>query len=138
MTTSAGGGIGNVVSFQADGDLSSLQYHGVGFQADGQVGTTGATGTVRIAGLLLNKPVAAGMPCDVQIDGVAKVITSGPVAVGELMVCGTDGKFAAIVAADAAGCWVSAQALEAAKATIASGGGDIISAKLLGFVGTTA
>lgn len=137
MATSAGGGIGNVVSFKADGDISDMQYHGVGFQADGEVGTTGITGTTVIVGVLLNKPVAAGAAADVQIDGVAKIEMSGPCDEGDLLICGTDGRWAEIAKADAANSYISAQALEAATTTIAAGGGDIISAKLLGFVGTT-
>lgn len=138
MGTSLGGGIGNVVSFKADGDLSAKQFYGVGLQATANtVGTTGLTGTTRIMGVLVNKPKAAGQPADVQIDGIAKVITNGPVAVGAPMICGTGGKWAAIVAADAAGSYISAIALEAATASIASGGGDIISAKLVNIIGTT-
>lgn len=138
MATSLGGGIGNVISFKADGDLSTKQYYGVGLQATANtVGTTGAAGTTMIMGVLVNKPDAAGKAADVQIDGIARVITSGPVAVGAPMVCGSDGRWAAIVAANVPASYVSAIALEASTASIASGGGDIISAKLVNIIGTT-
>jgi hypothetical protein len=132
MGTSAGGGIGNVVSFKAESNLSAKQYHGVRLTAANTAGTSSIAGTDRILGVLVNKPSAAGVPADVQIDGVAKVITSIAVSAGDLLICGTDAKFAKIAAADLANSFIAAQALEASTAD-----GDIISARLLMSVGTT-
>lgn len=138
MTTSAGGGLGIVASFKAESDLSAKQYCGVRITTSNTVGTSSISGTDRIIGVLVGKPNAAGKPADVQINGIAKIVTNGAVSAGDLLICGTDARFAKIAAADAAGSFISAQALEASTTTIANGGGDIISALIGRFVGTTA
>ena len=136
MTTSAGGGIGQMVSFKAESDLSSLQYCGVRLTAANTVGTSYISGTDRIIGVTQNKAEAAGQPVDTQINGVTKVLTSGTCSAGDLLICGSDAKFRTVLAADVAATYFSVIALEAASATAASGGGDIISALIRPSIGT--
>lgn len=137
MGTSSGGGIGEMVSFKAESDLSGRQFRGVRVTAANTVGTSYISGTDYVIGVLQNKPSAAGVPADIQINGISKVVTSGTCDAGQLLVCGSDARFRAVLAADIASTNFTVRALEAASATVASGGGDIISAEITKFVGTT-
>ncbi len=137
--TSSGGGIGQTVSFKAESDLSSKQYCGVRLTAANTVGTSYISGTDAIVGVLQNKPAAANVPADVLMIGncVTKVVTSGTVAAGARLICGSDARFRAILAADTAPTVQALIACEAATTTTAAGGGDIITAISAPAVGTT-
>jgi len=137
MATSLGGGIGEVISFKAESDLSSCQYCGVRVTAANTAGTSYISGTDYLAGVLQNKPEAASSPADVQINGVTKVLTGGTCAAGALLICGSDARFVPALTASDVNSVFFVQALEAATTTQASGGGDIISALIKNFVGTT-
>jgi len=137
MGTTAGGGIGDVVSFKANGDLSDKQYCGVRLTAANTVGTVNISGTDLVIGILQGKPEAANSPADVQISGITKVVTSAPVTAGNRLVCGTDARFREVVAADTpTNTWFTVVALETATTTAANGGGDIISALIKPTQGT--
>jgi hypothetical protein len=139
MATSSGGGIGNVVSFKAAGDLSDMQYCGVYITAANTVGTASIDVDIPLIGVLMNKPEAANSPADVQLinSGVFKVMTSGTIAAGERIVCGSDARFRAALSADAITSVAALIAVEASTTTAASGGGDIITAISAPAVGTT-
>lgn len=137
MATSAGGGLGNTVSFKAECDLSSYQFMGVRLTAANTAGTSYISGTDYMLGVLQNKPEAANSPADVQMDGVTKVVTGGTCSAGALLLCGTDARFITPLSAAAANSCFYLQALEAATTTQANGGGDIISARIVNYIGTT-
>jgi len=139
MATSSGGGIGNIVSFKSAGDLSDYQYCGVYITASNTVGTASIDATVDVIGILQNKPEAAGSPADVLMinNCVSKVLTSGTIAAGERLYCGSDAKFRAVLSADTAPSRGLLIACEAASAAASAGGGDIITAISAPAVGTT-
>ncbi|MFA6972746.1 MAG: hypothetical protein WC208_15290 [Gallionella sp.] len=137
MTTSSGGGIGNIVSFKSADAYSTCQYYPVKLTADNTVGTCSAT-TDRVIGILQNKPEAIGATADVLLSGgaVSKVITSGTIAAAGLIYVGTNGLCRAPLDPDVARSVVVGYALEASTATAAAGGGDIITAILIPSIGT--
>jgi len=130
MATSAGGGVGNVVSYKSAADLSSYQYRFVTLSAANTVNLSGGTNEMP-EGVLINKPASTSAASDVQIDGIAKLSMNGTCAYGNVLCSGTDGRG---LLADATGdVHVRAKALEAASAA-----GDIISVRLINQLGTTA
>jgi hypothetical protein len=136
MATSSGGGCGQVVSFKAESDLSARQYRGVRLTAANTAGTSYISGTDILLGVLQNKPEAASSPADVQLDGITKVVTGGTCDAGAFLICGSDARFVPALTASAANSVIAVQALEAASATQAAGGGDIISARIINHIGT--
>ncbi|MFA6972747.1 MAG: hypothetical protein WC208_15295, partial [Gallionella sp.] len=80
MTTSSGGGIGNVVSFKSADAYTTQQYYPVKLTADNTVGTCSAVTDIAI-GILQNKPEAIGATADVLLLGgaVSKVVTAGTI-----------------------------------------------------------
>ena len=139
MATSSGGYVGNVVSFKAADAYDGEQFYPVKLTADNTIGTCSAT-TDRVIGILQNKPEVLGATADVLLSGgaVSKVVTSGTIAAAGLIYIGTDGRCRAPLDADVARSVVVGYALEAATATAAAGGGDIITAILIPSIGTVA
>lgn len=137
MGTSLGGGIGDVVSYKAAGDLSGCQFYPVKMTAANTVGTCSDEADDWV-GILQNKPEAANSPADVLLaGGISKVVTSGTIAAAGLIYVGSDGRCRAPLTADAANVKVVGLAIEASTATASAGGGDIITAHLLRSIGTT-
>lgn len=128
-TTSAGGGIGHVASYKADGDLSTFQYCFVGLTAANTVGTTSIGTGMDVEGILQNKPEAANSPAVVQFDGVSKLKMGGTLAYGAWIAAGTDATGIALTAAGSEN--IRAKALEAC-----SGIGDIISVRMVEMIGS--
>lgn len=76
---------GKVITLVAGQDLSSDQYKLVSIAADDQIDVTTNTSTTIVAGVLQNKPSAAGYAASVMVDGVTKVICGETIAAGELL-----------------------------------------------------
>ena len=91
-------GIQYTESFKAAADLSAKQHYLVKISAADTVALCADPGDKAI-GVLLNKPAAAGRAAQVQLRGVAKVVTDGTagagIAAGDAV--GTDGDGKAIV-----------------------------------------
>ena len=133
MSTSLGGGIGQIVSFKAAADYSDEQYYPVKLSAANTIATCSAV-TDAVIGILQNKPEAAGAPSDVLLingGGVSKVVCSGTIAAAGLVYVGSDGLGRAPLSADNANVTVLGYAIEAAGAS-----GDIISILVNGNLGT--
>jgi len=134
MTTSSGGGIGNVVSFKSADAYTTQQYYPVKLTADNTVGTCSAVTDIAI-GILQNKPEAIGATADVLLLGgaVSKVVTAGTIAVAaDLYIDASTGAVRAALTADDANSFIIGKALEASGAS-----GDIITAILNPTIGTT-
>lgn len=106
-----------IISLPAAADLSTDQFHLVAINASGQVAL--ATGTAdKVIGVLYNKPAGTNHPADVVIAGVARVVSGGSVAPGDLIV--SDGAGFGI-----AGTGVTSQTLGRALSAEATGSGYI-------------
>jgi len=124
MSTSAGGGVGDVVSFKAAGDLSSDQYRAVYISAENTVDTCGTTAAnMKSMGILQNKPDAAGKAADVQIGGISKAKSEATFTFNQELTTGTTGGF--IPVADATHI-TTAIAIETADAA-----GDIVTVRIV-------
>ena len=64
-----------MISLPASADLSASQYCFVSINTSGQVELSGAAGNA--AGILQNKPEAAGRAAEVLIAGVSKLVCAG-------------------------------------------------------------
>lgn len=71
------------ISFTANADLSSLQYHFVKVTGAWQCGTTNGTSDT-ILGILQNKPGSA-QAAEVRIQGVSKLVASAAITAGSLV-----------------------------------------------------
>lgn len=99
-----------VYTLEASGDLSASQFHALEVDSNGQAIVCNSAG-VQIAGVLQNKPTAAGMAATVCASGITKVIAGAAVTAGaELevnasgrLITATTGDVVAIALEDAAG-----------------------------------
>lgn len=71
----------STITVPASGDLSLNQFKFHTINASGQAALTGTLGG-RMDGVLANKPTAVGQACELQIDGVPKVIASAAITPG--------------------------------------------------------
>ena len=81
------------VSYEADANLSALQYHMVALQTDGQVKQ--ATATTSIAGILQDDPDTAGDGALVAIGGISKCVVDGnaaAIAAGDMLASDASGQ----------------------------------------------
>ncbi len=62
-------------SYEANGDLSGNQYHGVGFTGSTMRIILGGASTT--FGILQNKPAAAGEQCQVRHHGISRMVVNG-------------------------------------------------------------
>lgn len=107
---------GNILNFTAENAVPAFRFAMVG-SADGNVKL--ATAGAACIGASTDIDVDTGHPCDVQLDGIAKVECGGAVA------------FGAKISADADGKAVTAGEGEVAGIALDSGAaGDIIRVKL--------
>lgn len=67
------------VTYPASADLSAHQFKMGVINATGQVALCSVLGQ-RVDGVIGNKPTAAGQACELQVDGLVKLI-AGPVAI---------------------------------------------------------
>jgi len=96
-------------TLEAAGDLSSHQFKAVVVDSNGRAALPGSDGVV-VAGILQNKPSAAGQAASVHRSGISKAVAGGTFNPGTLLMAkGTTGKLAAATA----GNHVCAIALEA-------------------------
>ena len=109
---------GNVLNFTAENAVPAFRFAKVG-TSEGNVKLSTA-GDLAI-GVTTDVDSAAGKPCDVQLDGIARVEAGGSIAFGARVVSDANGKAVTIESGDVLGI-----ALEAGSS------GDIIRVKLCG------
>lgn len=81
----------NIIPYAAAADLSALQYRCVKDNGSGAAAAFAAA-TDQPAGILQNKPDAAGKSCSLAITGISKALLGGTVAKGDLVGPDADGK----------------------------------------------
>lgn len=79
------------ITFKASADLSSYQYYFVEITADNTVGVVNAL-TDKPAGVLQNKPAAAGRAAVVRVLGVSKVSSDAALTYGATIGPSADGQ----------------------------------------------
>lgn len=81
-----------VVSGNSDADYSAKQYYLYDIEATtGNVKLCAAAGA-RIAGVLMDKPSAADIPCLLATGGVVPCVAGGTVTAGDYITCDANGK----------------------------------------------
>lgn len=99
-------------TFEAGSDLSASQYCFVDVAADGQVDVVSSKGA-KAAGVLQDKPSAAGRAGMVGVVGITKVKVGAAVTAGAEVISDADGK---AIATDAADQYIQGTALETSTA----------------------
>lgn len=108
--------MGNILNFTAESAVPAFRFVSVG-SADGNVKLAGAGKAC--LGVSTDIDTAIGHPCDVQLDGVVRLIAGGNIS------------FGAAVAPDASGCAVVAESGNTYGIALESGvSGDTIRVKL--------
>ncbi|CAB4130450.1 hypothetical protein UFOVP119_74 [uncultured Caudovirales phage] len=83
----------DTVTLAAAADLSTKQYYAVKVDSSGNAAVAGAGDFA--AGLLQNKPSAAGQPATVAYGGVSKGFAGGTITAGNLVAADASGKLVA-------------------------------------------
>ena len=94
--------VGFILSLAASADLSTKQYLAIDVDSSGEAAVAGAAGA--IAGILLNKPDAAGKAASVQTDRICKFYagTAG-VSAGDALEVEAGGKLITLAAGESVG-----------------------------------
>ena len=90
----AGGGDYFTLSAKAAGDLSANQYHFVRFSAADEVNVASLNTAEDWAGVLQNKPAAAGRAATVMWIGETKITAGGALTVNDLVTTNGSGRAA--------------------------------------------
>lgn len=111
------GDILHTLTAQAAGDLSGKQFHFLRWSAVNQVNQASQAVAQDFAGVLMNKPAAAGRAATVAALGEVKITAGGALTVNDLISTNSSGR----AAAAASGHWVAGRVLETAGAD-----GDVV------------
>lgn len=88
------------LSAKSVGDLSAKQYHFVRFSAADEISVGSFDAAEDWAGILLNKPSAAGRAATVQFAGESKIVAGGSLTVNDLITTKGDGRAQAATSGD--------------------------------------
>lgn len=88
------------LSAKSVGDLSAKQYHFVRFSAADEISVGSFDAAEDWAGILLNKPNAAGRAATVQFAGESKIVAGGSLTVNDLITTKGDGRAQAATSGD--------------------------------------
>lgn len=91
---------GNILNFTAENAVPAFRFATVG-SADGNV-KLAAAGNADI-GVSTDVDTDVGHPCDVQLDGIARVEAGGAVTYGGMIGAGENGKAVAVASGEAIG-----------------------------------